>query len=58
MSHAVSQTVAKYADAVEALRDFTKSAETKPALNQLGEKLRQDNIKAHGANVVEAKPAG
>jgi predicted phosphate transport protein (TIGR00153 family) len=58
MANAVSQTVAKYEDAVEALRDFTISGETKAAQNKLAELIREVNIKEHEADVVEAKAAG
>ena len=58
MANAVAQTVAKYEDAVEALRDFTISGETKAAQNKLAELIREVNIKEHDADVVEAKAAG
>jgi len=54
MANAVAETVAKYEDAVEALRDFTISGETKAAKTKLAELIREVNLKEHEADVVEA----
>lgn len=58
MANAVAKTVAKYEDAVEALRDFTISGETKAAQNNLAELIKEVNLMEHEADVVEAKAAG
>ena len=58
MAIAVAETVAKYEDAVEALREFTISGETKAAQNKLAELIREVNLKEHEADVVEANAAG
>ena len=57
MAKAVSETVAKYEDAVEALRDFTISGQTKAAEEKLAELIREVNLKEHEADCVEAKAA-
>ena len=57
MAKAVSETVAKYEDAVEALRDFTISGQTKAAEDKLAELIREVNFKEHEADGVEAKAA-
>lgn len=57
MAEAVSETVAKYEDAVEALRDFTISGQTKAAEDKLAELIREVNLKEHAADGVEAKAA-
>ena len=57
MAKAVSDTVAKYEDAVEALRDFTISGQTKAAEDKLAELIREVNFKEHEADGVEAKAA-
>lgn len=57
MAKAVSETVAKYEDAVEALRDFTISGQTKAAEEKLAELIREVNHKEHEADGVEAKAA-
>jgi PiT family inorganic phosphate transporter len=57
MAKAVSDTVAKYEDAVEALRDFTISGQTKAAEEKLAELIREVNLKEHEADGVEAKAA-
>ncbi len=57
MAKAVSETVAKYEDAVEALRDFTISGQTKAAEEKLAELIREVNFKEHEADGVEAKAA-
>ena len=57
MAKAVSETVAKYEDAVEALRDFTISGQTKAAEEKLAELIREVNLKEHEADGVEAKAA-
>ena len=57
MAQAVSDTVAKYEDAVEALRDFTISGQTKAAEEKLAELIREVNLKEHEADGVEAKAA-
>lgn len=57
MAEAVSETVAKYEDAVEALRDFTISGQTKAAEDKLAELIREVNFKEHEADGVEAKAA-
>ena len=57
MAEAVSETVAKYEDAVEALRDFTISGQTKAAEEKLAELIREVNLKEHEADGVEAKAA-
>ena len=57
MANAVAETVAKYEDAVEALRDFSISGETKAAQNKLAELIKEVNIKEHEADVVEASAA-
>jgi len=54
----VAKTVAKYEDAVEALRDFTISGETKAAQNKLAELIKEVNLMEHEADVVEANAAG
>jgi predicted phosphate transport protein (TIGR00153 family) len=58
MANAVAETVAKYEDAVEALRDYTISGETKAAKTKLAELIREVNLKEHEADVVEANAAG
>ena len=57
MANAVAETVAKYEDAVEALRDFSISGETKAAQNKLAELIKEVNVKEHEADVVEASAA-
>ena len=57
MAKAVSDTVAKYEDAVEALLDFTISGQTKAAEDKLAELIREVNFKEHEADGVEAKAA-
>ena len=57
MAKAVSDTVAKYEDAVEALRAFTISGQTKAAEDKLAELIREVNFKEHEADGVEAKAA-
>ena len=57
MAKVVSETVAKYEDAVEALRDFTISGQTKAAEEKLAELIREVNLKEHEADGVEAKAA-
>ncbi len=57
MAEAVSKTVAKYEDAVEALRDFTISGQTKAAEDKLAELIREVNLKEHEADGAEAKAA-
>tara|TARA_B100000900_G_scaffold230390_1_gene195635 strand:+ start:172 stop:2295 length:2124 start_codon:yes stop_codon:yes gene_type:complete len=57
MAQAVSDTVAKYEDAVEALRDFTISGQTKAAEEKLAGLIREVNLKEHEADGVEAKAA-
>ena len=57
MAKAVSDTVAKYEDAVEALRDFTISGQTKAAEDKLAELIREVNFKEHEADGVEANAA-
>jgi len=57
MAEAVSETVAKYEDAVEALRDFTISGQTKAAEDKLAELIREVNLKEHEADGIEAKAA-
>ena len=57
MAKAVSDTVAKYEDAVEALRDFTISGQTKAAEDKLAKLIREVNFKEHEADGVEAKAA-
>ncbi|MAB74545.1 MAG: hypothetical protein CMC99_06290 [Flavobacteriales bacterium] len=57
MAKAVSETVAKYEDAVEALRDFTISGQTKAAEDKLAELIREVNFKEHEADGVEANAA-
>jgi len=58
MANAVAKTVAKYEDAVEALRDFTISGETKAAQNKLAELIKEVNLMEHEADVIEANAAG
>jgi len=58
MANTVAKTVAKYEDAVEALRDFTISGETKAAQNKLAELIKEVNLMEHEADVVEANAAG
>lgn len=58
MANAVAKTVAKYEDAVKALRDFTISGETKAAQNKLAELIKEVNLMEHEADVVEANAAG
>lgn len=57
MAKAVSETVAKYEDAVEALRDFTISGQTKAAETKLADLIREVNLKEHEADGVEALAA-
>ena len=57
MAKAVSETVAKYEDAVEALRDFPISGQTKAAEIKLAELIREVNLKEHEADGVEAMAA-
>ena len=57
MAKAVSETVAKYEDAVEALRDFTISGQTKAAEDKLAELIREVNFKEHEADGIEANAA-
>ncbi|MBT3452580.1 MAG: DUF47 family protein [Euryarchaeota archaeon] len=57
MAKAVSETVAKYEDAVEALRDFTISGQTKAAEIKLAELIKEVNLKEHEADGVEAMAA-
>jgi len=57
MANAVAETVAKYEDAVEALRDFSISGETKAAQNKLAELIKEVNVKEHEADVIEASAA-
>ncbi len=57
MAKAVSETVAKYEDAVEALRDFTISGQTKAAETKLAELIREVNLKEHEADGIEAMAA-
>lgn len=57
MAEAVSETVAMYEDAVEALRDFTISGQTKAAEDKLAELIREVNLKEHEADGAEAKAA-
>ncbi|NCG01058.1 MAG: DUF47 family protein [Euryarchaeota archaeon] len=57
MAEAVAETVAKYEDAVEALRDFTISGQTKAAEKTLAELIREVNLKEHKADGVEAMAA-
>ena len=57
MAKAVNVTVAKYEDAVEALRDFTISGQTKAAETKLAELIREVNLKEHEADGVEAMAA-
>ena len=58
MAKAVAATVASYEDAVEALRDFTISGQTKSAEMKLAELIKDVNIKEHEADIVEAVGAG
>ena len=57
MAKAVADTVASYEDAVEALRDFTISGQTKAAETKLAELIREVNLKEHEADGVEAMAA-
>ena len=57
MAKAVSETVAKYEDTVEALRDFSISGQTKAAEEKLAELIREVNLKEHEADGVEAMAA-
>ncbi|RJU90034.1 MAG: DUF47 family protein [Candidatus Poseidoniales archaeon] len=57
MAKAVAATVAKYEDAVEALRDFTISGQTKAAETKLADLIREVNINEHEADGVEAMAA-
>ena len=58
MAMAVATTVASYEDAVEALRDFTISGQTKSAELKLAQLIKDVNIKEHEADIVEAVGAG
>ena len=58
MAAAVSVTVAAYEDAVEALRDFTISGQTKAAEMKLAKLIKDVNLKEHDADIVEATGAG
>ena len=57
MAKAVAETVAKYEDAVEALRDFTISGQTKAAETKLADLIKEVNLKEHEADGVEAMAA-
>ena len=57
MAKAVADTVASYEDAVEALRDFTISGQTKAAETKLAELIREVNLKEHEADGAEAMAA-
>ena len=57
MAQAVADTVASYEDAVESLRDFTISGQTKAAETKLAELIKEVNIKEHEADVIEAMAA-
>ena len=57
MAKAVAETVAKYEDAVEALRDFTISGQTKAAETKLADLIREVNSKENDADGVEAMAA-
>jgi len=57
MAQAVADSVAKYEDAVEALRDFTISGQTKAAELALAELIREVNIREHEADGIEAMAA-
>lgn len=58
MAKSVAETVAKYEDTVEALRDFTISGQTKAAEIKLAGLIREVNVKEHETDVVEAEAAG
>lgn len=58
MAKAVAATVASYEDAVEALREFTISGQTKSAEMKLAELIKDVNIKEHEADIVKAVGAG
>ena len=57
MAQAVADTVASYEDAVESLRDFTISGQTKAAETKLANLIREVNLKEHEADGVEAMAA-
>ena len=57
MAQAVADTVASYEDAVESLRDFTISGQTKAAETKLADLIREVNLKEHEADGVEAMAA-
>ena len=57
MAKAVAETVAKYEDAVEVLRDFSISGQTKAAEERLASMIRAVNLKEHEADGVEAEAA-
>jgi inorganic phosphate transporter, PiT family len=57
MAQAVADTVASYEDAVESLRDFTISGQTKAAETKLAELIKEVNLKEHEADVIEASAA-
>jgi|TARA_B110000495_G_C23014467_1_gene600518 PiT family inorganic phosphate transporter len=57
MAQAVADTVASYEDAVESLRDFTISGQTKAAETKLADLIRDVNLKEHEADGIEAMAA-
>ena len=57
MAKAVAEAVAKYEDAVEVLRDFSISGQTKAAEERLASMIREVNVKEHEADGVEAEAA-
>ena len=57
MAQTVADTVASYEDAVESLRDFTISGQTKAAETKLADLIREVNLKEHEADGVEAMAA-
>ena len=57
MANAVSETVAVYEDAVEAMRDLSIGGETKVAKEKVAKLIKEVNLKEHEADVVEAKAA-
>ena len=57
MAQAIADTVASYEDAVESLRDFTISGQTKAAETKLAELIKEVNLNEHEADVIEASAA-
>ena len=57
MANAVSITIARYEDLIEALRDYHISGRTKAGAEKVHDLIREVNLKEHDADLVEAKAA-